>query len=455
MTPAGWRSPASGLGSSSESADFDSGHSIEEMIRTRDADRLGQLLLATRIAQTLISSFDSRVGKLKDETETEALLSSRLYCKIQRTRGLYESVEEKLLLVMKGALAKGADNWLLGEIQKFSDRDAASQAATANLLRSFALHESEFCEGKSCFERSFGARLKLPFRYADNRQFLAFMHDKREQIAQYSEIKPDDIAPGDCFGGAGREPNGEGAYDWKSRNHVKSGLDTGEFVITYDDGPHASNTERLMRLWEDSGYPKPAFFWLTKNATVMPEILAVAAKTGFPIGLHSERHADLGTLAKAESPADFNKVNREIFGPETADLPVDDFSVWKLKTLDREVPGAAKVLTEIVRQADTGYRLKYFRLPFGSGVKNDLLGERLAALDVEHFFWAVDSLDWQDHNPESVFERVTSQMRATQRGIILFHDVQPPTVATTEMLLELFKSGETWKPVSITKTLNP
>jgi peptidoglycan/xylan/chitin deacetylase (PgdA/CDA1 family) len=446
------RDPASALEAQS---DDDSASALLDIVKKHDRRRLQQLFLATRIAQTLVSSFDNRVAELKTEGDSEALLQSQLYCKLQRTRHLYESVEEKLIEVAKIAVLHAEESWFFGEMQKFSNQDVASEAAAANLMREFRHSQQEICGANDCFQEKLAGKIKLSFPYLDDERSRAFVDTNRDQIAKYSGVIATDLDTGDCFQGSGREPNQANAYNWSERNHIRSGLNQGEFVITYDDGPHSVNTEQIMGMWSRTNFPKPTFFWLSKNAVKMPSTVIAAQRNGFPVALHSERHADLGVLAKASSPADFNRVDHKIFDAEVATLPPGGFDGWKQKTLDREIKGAAHSLTEIAKEADPNYRMKYFRLPFGSGVKNSLIGARLSEIDADHFFWAVDSLDWQDKNPTSVFARVKSQMQATQRGIILFHDIQNPTVTASQMLIELFQSGSGWKPVSITKTMAP
>ncbi len=126
---------------------------------------------------------------------------------------------------------------------------------------------------------------------------------------------------------------------------------------------------------------------------------------GYVIGSHSERHADLGNLAKSNSAAGFGAINRQIFGKEVAGMSSAAFANWKLKTLDREINQSVADLGTILDK-----KVRYYRLPYGSGVQNDLIGQRFQALNLDHFFWRVDSLDWQDKNPQSIRDRVLGQM---------------------------------------------
>ncbi|RYZ60704.1 MAG: hypothetical protein EOP09_20900, partial [Proteobacteria bacterium] len=156
----------------------------------------------------------------------------------------------------------------------------------------------------------------------------------------------------------------------------------------------------------------------------------------------SERHADLGNLAKANSAGDFNGVNKSSFNAELRN--VSDFNEWKNKTLDREIIKSVDTISKI-----TGKPVYYFRLPYGSGTKNELIGSRFQAIDVDHFFWRVDSLDWQDKNPESIRDRVVAQMKATKSGIVLFHDVHSQSAAAAKLMVQFLQQNPSFRAVTI------
>ena len=57
-----------------------------------------------------------------------------------------------------------------------------------------------------------------------------------------------------------------------------------------------------------------------------------------------------------------------------------------------------------------------------------------------HVHWNVDRLDWQDKNPQSIFERSKKQIDLRGKGIVLFHDVHPQSVEAVKLLLPYMKS---------------
>jgi peptidoglycan/xylan/chitin deacetylase (PgdA/CDA1 family) len=56
-----------------------------------------------------------------------------------------------------------------------------------------------------------------------------------------------------------------------------------------------------------------------------------------------------------------------------------------------------------------------------------------------HTSWNVDTLDWQDRNANSIFERTKKQVDILGRGIILFHDIHPQSVQAVKLLIPYMK----------------
>jgi peptidoglycan/xylan/chitin deacetylase (PgdA/CDA1 family) len=158
-------------------------------------------------------------------------------------------------------------------------------------------------------------------------------------------------------------------YDWKNRNWVGSTLPDGHFIFTYDDGPHKVFSQEIGDAWINAGLVKPTFFWLSKNIEIYPDVVKKINAQGYIIGSHSDRHADLGNLTKAQSPGDFNKVNKHIFADELINLDPEDFEKWKNQVLDREIVRAVKQLSLAIEKP-----VRYFRLPYGSGTKQSKIG---------------------------------------------------------------------------------
>lgn len=422
---------------------------LRAMVRDRASAPLNVLLMNTRVAQTLVSSFDVRIKNVRTTEQSDALLQSELYCKIQRARGLYELAEEKILFSLEEAFKLGSEQWFLDTYFSFASKGPAEMAATVNLFRKASAKQTDICGTDNCLLQRLAAQSALSTLVGDDQAFSDFTTKNRDAIARYQNITATDLRHGRCFSENNRQPNQSGGYEWSKRQWISDKLSNGEFIITYDDGPHGQHTRQIMDMWEQSGFTKPAFFWLSQSAVNLKAIVQDARLRGFPIGLHSERHGDLGNLARSAGPGDLNSMNRNLFSRELAALPAGGYANWREQTLDREIVQAGATLERVVREVDSSYRLKHFRLPFGSGVKNQAIGSRLAQLDADHFYWKVDSLDWQDRNPVSVLERVKAQMTAGKKGLVLFHDTHASTVVASRLLIDLFKSRPDWQPRSL------
>ncbi|WP_413288813.1 polysaccharide deacetylase family protein [Bdellovibrio sp. HCB337] len=388
--------------------------SLQDAAAKQDSSRVHELLSGVRVAQILVSSFDARLAKISKEEDADKLMNSQLYCRLQEVRPLQEAIDEKLRVIFAAALQQGAPGreWMYQQLRAFAKVDVLNEVAVMQVIRLLAENEETYCGAKDCFTTEATKWPELHVNPMDDEAMAKYVGTR---MAKYKTVTKSDVKPGNCFGDR-REPNQVGAYDWKSRNWVGSVLPQGNFVFTYDDGPHSTFTKEIRDAWAQAGMVKPAFFWLSKNATNLPSIVSELNSQGYVIGSHSADHKDLGALAKA--------------GNTTA--------------LDYQINGSVATLTK-----NLGKQVRYFRLPYGSGVKSQLIGARFQALNLDHFFWRVDSLDWQDKNPASIRDRVVAQMKATGRGIVLFHDIHSQSAKATQLVVNYLKTSSSHKAVSI------
>lgn len=414
---------------------------LSKLLEEKNEKVLRELLRKTAISQSLIASFDARLYALKTKTDSDRLMSSSLYCKVLNLRAIQERVDEKAVQVFEFTLARPHDRaWLLSRMEAFASQNVLNEAAIIQLLRTLLPHEQGICGARKCLEQEVQG---LKFRVApfDDEAFAKFVSDHRKEIAKYSNPRSYDLNPGACFQEA-RMPNQASTYDWKNRNWVGSVLPAGSFAITYDDGPHAEYTRGIRDVWARAGMAKPAFFWLTAQAQKYPQVVQELHSQGYIIGSHSHSHPDIGNLARANAVSDLNRSNQNFYAREIRVM--GNFTLWKKRELDKQIPQAIATLESIV-----GDRIRYFRLPYGSGVRNETVANYFQRLNVEHFFWRVDSLDWQDKNPVSIRDRVVAQMNAVGKGIVLFHDIQPQTLKASELLVQYFKNNPSFRAVTL------
>ncbi len=204
----------------------------------------------------------------------------------------------------------------------------------------------------------------------------------------------------------------------RAGNLIGGNFPDGVWSLTYDDGPRPNRTGPILDLLDEANL-KASFFWLAQNVKRHTGMVEKAKDLGMELANHSYTHANLG-------------------GGE-------DVSHEEL-------------LREIVTSTDTledyyGQEVRFFRLPYGSGVHSADIRKIIADRGLIHVFWNVDSLDWQDRNPRSVFERVKSQMNARGKGIILFHDIHPQSVKATEFLIDYIEKQNRSKDTIQVRTL--
>ncbi len=182
------------------------------------------------------------------------------------------------------------------------------------------------------------------------------------------------------------------------------GFSRGTWALTYDDGPSPSRTSRILNLLNRYGY-SATFFVLAQNAKAHPKTIRQILSSGMEVANHSYSHPN---LAKASQ-----------------------------KSLNYQINTSSDVIESI-----TGRKLRYFRLPYGSGQNNSNIMGMLGRRGLTHVGWNVDSLDWRDRNPQSVYERTVRQMQKQGGGVILFHDIHEQTVKASELLMRNMKAGK-------------
>ena len=183
-------------------------------------------------------------------------------------------------------------------------------------------------------------------------------------------------------------------------------------ALTYDDGPHATLTPRLLDLLA-AHRMKATFFVVGQCVVDHPDLLRRAVREGHEIANHSWSHPNLGKMSD-------EAVRREL-----------------QKTDDAIV-------------AATGKRPTLMRPPYGSITANqkrwihDEFGYRI-------IIWDVDPLDWKRPGPSVVTARILKETKAG--SIILAHDIHAPTLeAMPATFDQLMKKG--FKSVTVTELLS-
>lgn len=221
---------------------------------------------------------------------------------------------------------------------------------------------------------------------------------------------------------------------------------TGQFALTYDDGPHISRTPRLLDLLKLHKV-KATFFVVTSRIT----------EQTFPI---VKRMLDEGHIVASHGREHLNS-------NEITD------SVWR-----QNLTASLNTLKSVYERAGHDWNGYYYRFPYAAygtrseyhhmnslqAVSNQLFGDNC----LQFAFWDVDSNDWvPSMTPEDIFQTLrahneggryfgfrtvrNSQGQVTyvkvpqemtnppQGGVILMHDIHERTLEGTRLFLEYVK----------------
>jgi peptidoglycan/xylan/chitin deacetylase (PgdA/CDA1 family) len=182
-------------------------------------------------------------------------------------------------------------------------------------------------------------------------------------------------------------------------------------ALTFDDGPNATLTPKLLDLLA-ARHLKATFFVIGQNATDHPEILQRAVREGHEIGNHSWSHPNLGKMSD-------EAVRRELQKTDDAIIA----AIGKRPTLLRPPYGSI-----------TAHQKKWIHDEFGYRI----------------ILWDVDPLDWKRPGPSVVTARILKETKAG--SIVLSHDIHPPTIeAMPATFDQLMKKG--FKSVTVTELL--
>ena len=172
-------------------------------------------------------------------------------------------------------------------------------------------------------------------------------------------------------------------------------------AITLDDGPHATNTQKILDIL-DAHNAKATFFMLGQNVVNNEEVVKDVYKRGNEIGIHTWDHKQLTKLSQDEIVSQVERTSDAIY----------------------------KII---------GKRPKLVRPPYGSkpvsvrppyGAINDTVKN---SINYPLILWNIDSLDWKSRDEKQIVPLV---MNSVQDGdIILLHDIHSTTVPAVEKIV--------------------
>ena len=182
-------------------------------------------------------------------------------------------------------------------------------------------------------------------------------------------------------------------------------------VLTFDDGPHGSNTPKILEILKR--YNAPAIFFAVgenlgrydEKGVFKPSRAAAATRAalgaGHLLANHTQSHAQLPRLAADGVEEQIDEMSRRA----------------------RELDPAG---------------IKLFRPPYGAW--SDEVARQAGDRQMKLMLWNIDSQDWADPVAASIANRVVAEARSAGRGIVLFHDIHARTVEALPLVIETLQA---------------
>lgn len=185
-------------------------------------------------------------------------------------------------------------------------------------------------------------------------------------------------------------------------NRSKIKLNPKTVALTFDDGPHYKNTQRLLKTLKKYGV-KCTFCVLGKLAKANPNLIKQAYKDGHEIAIHSWSHKE--------------------------------YTKMRTKQIQRDIKRCKHTLKKILGDEYTPHSI---RVPYGS--YNDRVLKVCKKENLAVYMWSLDTRDWMNLNKKKNIKVVTKNTR--KKDIILMHDIHTPSVASIkDIIVKLSKKG--------------
>jgi len=184
-------------------------------------------------------------------------------------------------------------------------------------------------------------------------------------------------------------------------------------ALTFDDGPHPRYTDQVLAILKKYGL-QAVFFEVGQNLGKVSDNNEI--KLG-PIAPASYRILESGSMI----------ANHSYSHPVLPKL--------NEAALNKEIGDTNALLTYILKSSPV-----LFRPPYGAA--NEDILTKIQADNMKTVIWNVDSEDWADPVPNSVAQRVITDVEKQHRGIILFHDIHKVGIEALPTVIEtLQKDG--------------
>ncbi len=200
-------------------------------------------------------------------------------------------------------------------------------------------------------------------------------------------------------------------------------------ALTFDDGPDATWTPKILNVLEKEHVPA-TFFVIGENALEHPQLLNRIVADGDEIGNHSYSHPNMATISPQQTMLELNVTQRMV-------------------------------------QAYTGRGMRLFRAPYFGDAEPTTADELGPALDAQKAGYTivglhVDPNDWQRPGVDAIVNQVIAQVNGAtpdrSANVILLHDgggERSQTVAALPSIIHALRAqGYQFVPVSALANLS-
>jgi peptidoglycan/xylan/chitin deacetylase (PgdA/CDA1 family) len=200
----------------------------------------------------------------------------------------------------------------------------------------------------------------------------------------------------------------------KPATYTQAHVDQPYIAMSFDDGPSAENTPRLLEMLKQRNI-KATFFLIGQNVASNPDLVRRILAEGHEIGNHSWTHPQLSKLSDQKVTAEITKTQDAI----------------------KEASGFTPTLLRPPYGAITPRQREWIENQFGLSI----------------ILWSVDPFDWKRPGASVITQRILSQARPG--AIILSHDIHKQTVDAMPATLDgLMRKGFKFVTVSQLIALN-
>jgi len=177
-------------------------------------------------------------------------------------------------------------------------------------------------------------------------------------------------------------------------------------VLTFDDGPHYKNTDKILDTLKK--YDAKAYF--------------------FAIG------KNIGTVDKGTVKLDKKSKKLKRALAEGHILANHSFSHSVMTKLTKEQQQLELSDTNLLIKKVSGKNVAEFRPPYGA--KNKQLVDIAKTEGMRSIMWNIDSMDWATPVPQTIVDNVLKELEKKKKGIVLFHDIHKQSVQALPLLME-------------------